>query len=589
MRLISFLFTLFVGLNLSAQLIPNNRKTDWSVAGIKDTNTSNFIQFNMALNGLFGDGITPNDAAFTNFLSQHNGENLTLFFPAGNYLFQQTIAIPSNTLLKGESSSLTKFIVQHANSGHGITIHGQSLADTSYLVQNHQLNDSIIIVHNPTLFQEGDWIQLIQNDAQFITSSWAANTVGQIIQIESINGNNILLKSKLRLNYDTQLTPFIKKINPVENCGIECISIERMDNTAPEQASNIHFSYAVNCWVAGIESKNTTFAHLEAEYSSNLAVNRCYFHDAFGYGDGGRAYGVMLHFTTNECLIEDNIFKHLRHSMILQAGANCNVFAYNYSEEPYWTEVNPLLPSNSSGDMVLHGNYPYLNLFEQNIGQNIVIDNSHGANGPFNTFFRNRAASFGVFFSDATSPSQNIIATEIPNTSFPYSVVNYTISGIDHLLIGNNNKGTIVPAGTQNISESSLIYTQNPPYVQPAYYATIGAPNPMNSASNPAENRFNSNSIFSTSCGQSDLSLIEKSTISKLFPNPTNETFSIEVKSQIEQLTIFNSLGQLIYSNDKPSLLEQINASLWPSGIYSVKLLNQNGEVITIKLIKSNN
>jgi hypothetical protein len=275
--------------------------------------------------------------------------------------------------------------------------------------------------------------------------------------------------------------------------------------------------------------------------------------------------------------------------MILQAGANCNVFAYNYSEEPYWTEVNPLLPSNSSGDMVLHGNYPYLNLFEQNIGQNIVIDNSHGANGPFNTFFRNRAASFGVFFSDASSPSQNIIATEIPNTSFPYSVVNYTISGIDHLLIGNNNKGTIVPAGTENILENSLFYFQIPSFVQPAYFAAIGAPHPMNSSSNPAENRFNSNSIFSTSCGQTDLGLKEVSMNFSIFPNPTSEEFTIELTSQIEKITITNSIGQPIYSKDNPCQIEHINSNLWPSGIYIITLLNSKGEVFSDKLIKSNN
>ncbi len=40
------------------------------------------------------------------------------------------------------------------------------------------------------------------------------------------------------------------------------------------------------------------------------------------------AYGTMLHFTTGECLIENNIFEHLRHSTIVQAGANGNVFGY---------------------------------------------------------------------------------------------------------------------------------------------------------------------------------------------------------------------------------------------------------------------
>lgn len=582
----SILFSVCLSFSLSAQLIPTSRKTDWSLAGIKDTSTQNFSTFDALQIGLISDGITPNDNALNNFFSVHQNEAIRLLFPSGTFLFNQAITLPSNTIIKGNGAENTTFTIQHSNSGHGILIHGQATSDTTKLVQIGQFNDSIITVYNSSNFQPNDWIQLIQNDSQLITSSWAANSVGQIIQIESINGNQIKLKSKLRLTYALTVNPYIKRILPSTNVGIECLKIERIDNTAPEQASNVHFSYAVNSWVSGIESSNTTFAHIEAEYSSNLAMNRCYFHDAFGYGDGGRAYGIMLHFTTNECLIEDNVFKHLRHSMILQAGANCNVFAYNYSKEPYWTEVNPLLPSNSSGDMVLHGNYPYLNLFEQNIGQNIVIDNSHGANGPFNTFFRNRAESFGVFFSDATSPSQNIIATEIPNTGFPYSVVNYTISGTDHLLLGNNNKGTIVPAGTDVIPENSLFYLENPNYVQLAYFAGIGTPNLLNSNSNPAENRFINNSIFSTSCGNTDLGLSEEEQSIKLSPNPFSSSLTIYSDSQMEKIEIFNCLGERIYSKSDNSVNESINTGDWQNGVYFIKILQTDGRSTSQKLIK---
>lgn len=589
MRYYSALFTICLSFNLSAQLIPSSRKTDWTVAGIKDTSTQNFSTYDALQIGLNSDGLTPNDNALNNFFAAHQNESIRLIFPSGTYVFNYSINLPSNTIIKGVGAENTTLIIHHGNSGHGILIHGEATTVTTDLVQIGQFNDSVITVNNASSFQANDWIQLIQNDSQLITSSWAANSVGQIIQIESVNGNQITLKSKLRLTYNLSVNPYIKRILPATTVGIECIKIERIDNTAPEQASNIHFSYAVNSWVSGIESSNTTFAHVESEFSSNLAVNRCYFHDAFGYGDGGRAYGILLHFTTNECLIEDNIFNHLRHSMILQAGANCNVFAYNYSKDPYWTEVNPLLPSNSSGDMVLHGNYPYLNLFEENIGQNIVIDNSHGANGPYNTFFRNRAESFGVFFSDATSPTQNIIGTEIPNTTFPYSVVNYTILGTDHLLLGNNNKGTIVPAGTDVITENSLFYSQNPNFVQPIYFAGIGSPNALNGNSNPAQNRYLNNSIFSTSCGKSDLGINEKEQTFKLSPNPFSSNFSIASDGQIEKMAIFNCLGELIYHKSDFPHNASIFTSDWQDGIYLIEIYTKDGQLITEKVIKSNN
>lgn len=120
------------------------------------------------------------------------------------------------------------------------------------------------------------------------------------------------------------------------------------------------------------------------ENSNNILVNNCYFTRGYGYGGGGRAYGTVLQFTSGNCLIFNNIFEHLRHSVLLQAGVNGNVISYNYSFDPYWEEA--LYPSDFGGDLVCHGNFVFANLFEGNICSKMSIDNSHGINGPYNTF-----------------------------------------------------------------------------------------------------------------------------------------------------------------------------------------------------------
>jgi hypothetical protein len=260
-----------------------------------------------------------------------------------------------------------------------------------------------------------------------------------------------------------------------------------------------------------------------------VAVTHSYFHHAFEYGGGGRAYGVMLHFSTNECFIYHNTFEHLRHSMIVQAGANGNVFAYNRSLDPYW-EQGIFFPSNSAGDMVLHGNYPFANLFEQNDGQNIVIDNSHGANGPYNTFFRNRGSLYGIFFSDDTSPKQNFVANEIPNTSAPYSLVNYNILGGDHFIYANNNKGTTDPPGTGSLNDSSYYFTAGIPNFIPAgYYASIGLPNAMNAGTIGASVYASEGDYFAGSCNYLADLKVESVANERLFmyPNPANEYLKI--------------------------------------------------------------
>lgn len=143
----------------------------------------------------------------------------------------------------------------------------------------------------------------------------------------------------------------------------------------------------------------------------------------------------------------------------------------------------------------------YANLFEQNDVQNIVIDNSHGANGPYNTFLRNRASLYGIFFSDNTSPSQNFIGNEIPNTGFPYSTVNYNILGNDQFSYGNNNKGTVAPVGTSNVTDLSYHYLVKPDFVQGYQWGKIGLPNAMNTSSVPATDRYVTNDIFAGTCG----------------------------------------------------------------------------------------
>jgi hypothetical protein len=471
-------------------------------------------------------------------------------------------------VLRGAGAPSTILKIDHGGSGHGIVAEGSIEINDTCGIFPAQKNNTALRVFNPSVFAPGDWIRIIQQDSDLVYSSWGLNSVGQIIKVVSIQGDSLYLDSPLRLEYPSSRHPFIRKMNPISNVGIECLTIQRMDDTAPEQSSNIHFKNAVNCWVNGIESVNTTFAHIEASACSNLSITNSFMHDSFNYGGGGRGYGVMLHFTSNECLIYNNIFKHLRHSMILQAGANGNAFAYNHSIEPYWTGSG-FLPSDAAGDMVLHGNYPYANLFEQNDGQNMVIDNSHGSNGPYNTFFRNRGSLFGLFFSDATSPNQNLVGNEITNSSFPYSSFNYNIQGMGHFIFGNNNKGTILPIGTDNLLDTSYCFQSRPSEIPPSFWSSIGMPNALGSGSIPATYNFNQGDYFSTACGgTTSLGIQEENhTNLSLFPNPADKFLQIQLEeNEPIYLAILDLQGNTILKEQDFSSI--LDISFLSSGSY---------------------
>ena len=580
-----FLISIFCYCNLNSQIIPNNRMYDWSSFGLKDTTTLNFNSIDLSNYGLYSSGLSPNDSLLLSIISttsSGSAAGVILNFPAGTYLFNQTISLPGNIVLKGKGADSTILKFDLNGSGHSIEVSGSISSDTTAIIQDIYKDSSSIFVHNTSSFISGDWIRIIQNDGSLINNGWALNTVGQIVRISQVINNKLILSSKLRENYNTSSQPYIKKIILKENTGIECLKIIRED-VSTNQVSNLKFSRTANCWVSGIESDKCNFAHVDIEYSSNLSISKSYFHDAHNYGSGGKAYGVMLHFTSNECLVEDNIFNHLRHSMILQAGANGNVFSCNYSLDPFWTGV--FFPSNAAGEIVLHGNWPYANLFEGNDVGNIVVDNSHNANGPHNTFLRNRARGYGIFFSDTSSPGQHFIGNEITNDSLgaPFNSLNYFIQGSNHLLFGNNYLGNIDPIGTDSLPILSYAYSSIPNFIPSNQWAGIGPPNNLNSVSIPAKDRYIYNAIFSNSCGENltDLKIINQNNF-KIYPNPFSNELHILGKN-IKNIKIHDSFGKLVYDQQNNFNIKNIN---WKKGIYLISIKSDNNSY-SYKVIKN--
>lgn len=59
------------------------------------------VRVDMQAYGAVGDGITPNDQVIGNFLATFFGLGAILEFPSGTFVFNQTIQLPSNFILRG--------------------------------------------------------------------------------------------------------------------------------------------------------------------------------------------------------------------------------------------------------------------------------------------------------------------------------------------------------------------------------------------------------------------------------------------------------------------------------------------------------
>ncbi|RMF25463.1 MAG: T9SS C-terminal target domain-containing protein, partial [Bacteroidetes bacterium] len=562
---------------LFGQVIPPERLSDWAQAGAT-LPTDSLPIVDAAAYGLVGDGQTPNEDLLNDLIKAHAGSGAVLLLPEGHFRFEGPLKLQDGVVLRGASSEATVLEFSGVGEEDLIQVRGTALPDTLPLAAPALRGSRRLLLESVPSWGAGTWLQLLQEDGDRITSSWAAFSTGQIVRVDSIADRQVWLAQPLRQDYELERLPRVVRLKVVKGVGLECLKI-RSSNPTDGQTANLAFAYAVDCWVRGVESENCNFAHLRAERSARLLVEGCYFHRAFDYGGGGKGYGVVLQFATGDCLVQNNVFERLRHAMLLQAGANGNVFAYNFSTDPFWTGTS--LPANAAGDIVLHGNYPYANLFEGNICQNIVLDDSHGPNGPLNTFFRNRTESYGLFMSPSVpSNRQNFVGNVIAWSGSPLVPALFVLSGEDHFLYGNHFQGSVTPPGTEQLPDTSLFLQALPPFLAQAEEWLIGTPYGLNTAANPARLRY-LNAISPTTCPGEVLSSLPESRRPawRLYPNPSPNGFWVEGLPEGENalLEIFDSRGRRLERKSIRGDETDFFGKHLPAGLYWVHLLTADG------------
>jgi len=446
--------------------------------------------------GATGNGTTNDQPAVMSAIAALGGNLGYVYFPPGNYLLTASVPLPDSVILKGYSSDSSVLLFNFGTASLDcITLSGTSASAFIQIDFGYTKGNFRIISDSAFLFNPGDFAEIIEENGSWdnVPATWATQSVGQIVQIDHINNDSIFLMSPLRITYESQLNPRIRKISPRVNAGVECLKIKRLDQSS--SGANIMISLAANCVVRGMESDKSVSAHVDIFQSSRILVEGNYFHHSFLYdGASKHGYGVTLNGHSGECLVTNNIFRYLRHAMMAKTGANGNVFSYNYSREVHRSE--PV--SNYGGDISLHGHYAYANLFEGNIVQNIMIDHYWGPSGPYNTFFRNRAETYGIIFSagnPSTSNSQHIVGNDVTYNGIFLGP--YDITGTGHIQHGNNIDGTITPSGTDTLADTSYYLTVAPIFWDIAdSWPSLGIPNVIDAGTIPAKARWDQGSGF---------------------------------------------------------------------------------------------
>jgi len=478
-----FLLSVILNSNIYPQIIPDDRRINWSPGipgGIPEISGPilNVINFGADLSGQHDS--YPAFIKAINSLPESGG---VVFIPYGTYRIDSVVRITgSNIVFRGEQSRLPKLLSY--SKGNSIEIRSTKKGRWQSLVSGYEKNSNAVKVENASDFRNYQFAEIQQeNDSLLMYTnpewkqSWSENSVGQIFEIDSLNNNTIFLKNRLNISFSLVQKPMIRPVDMIVNTGFEDLYIEKMiaaDHT-------FHFENTAYCWIRKVESYHTRRTHVSITASFANEVRESYFHHSFDYGGGGSGYGVECRMHTTGTLVENNIFDSLRHAMLVQTGANGNVFAYNYSVNPVQGEGEINLNKGwIPPDISIHGHYTFMNLFECNHVSEIGIADYWGPAGPGNTFFRNKVIDEGIFFYDQTH-RQNVVGNE---TTAITDRDNKSRDNIIKANVVNNEAVKPVP-----VLPVSLYLDRTPPFLK-GYKWPVYGPDVTGKNKLPAQERY---------------------------------------------------------------------------------------------------
>jgi hypothetical protein len=480
------------------------RRIHWENAGYPGTipevpNTVDVKDY-----GAVGDGITDDFQAIAAAIAAAPNPG-GIFLPQGRYKIRSKITLTQGRILRGAGAGKTRLEFNLGGSAENcIEIITYQRGDFTPVISGFHKGSTSLGVGDGSLFKPGDTAEIQQDNDPAVmytdpewNQSWAQDAVGQFFNVIGVAGNTLTIDRPLHLDFRPELNPRVRPNGLIDNVGIEDLHIKRLD---AGDGHTILIKNAANCWVRRIESEYTYRSHVQITSSMNIELRENYFHHSHDYGGGGHGYGVDCSLHTTDCLIENNVFEHLRHSMMVHVGANGNVFAYNYSLDPFqntgtWTPC----------DISIHGHYPFMNLFEGNILQEIGIGDYWGPAGPGNTFFRNRLESENIDVMDH-SHDQNIVGNELTGGSNSISIQAEVEGTLVH---GNNENGTIRwdPLIPDHVLPESYYLPFKPDFFGQMEWPSLGGDKALDAGTIPAKVRYESGSPVPGSSGDSSVTI----------------------------------------------------------------------------------
>jgi hypothetical protein len=490
-------------IDLAARLI------DWTRAGVEGGVVTYSSEVNFLTKGGDSSGFLDNSVILQNLLNGLS-EDTVINFPAGTYLFNRRILLNEGTskdlpgvIIRGAGTDSTKFIFSDPNTdGLGLfNVTGIAKGSPISITGGLTKGSTSITLSTVGGVVAGDWIYIEQDNdftamattrdiSDYLTtidnsSGWARRTVGQVVKVSAVNGAALTLDRALHLDF-TWANPTATVAKMASGIGFEDFTIE--DGAGAANRINFNFVRSVNSWVKNVHSVMAVRYHLRTDLSANLTVRDSFFDDAHRHDGGGHGYGTLIGGATTHTLIENNVYRRLRHAMIWKEGANGNVFAYNYSFDGI--QDGSVVAKDISG----HGHYAFGNLIEGNVAEFIHVSDFWGPIGPNNVFLRNRTTKERILIEDRTV-NQVIAGNELVSPTSPFIAIDATSTGA--YVHGNNEGGTLQwRTGEAQTVVNSYFYSRQPTYWNISDpWPSMGPEYTAGTNTIPAKNRWDNNQM----------------------------------------------------------------------------------------------
>lgn len=519
--LIAFLLGGVQFFNLRAQeIIPDDRRIEWTPGipgGIPEITGP---IFNVVDYGADIMGIEDSHPAIVNAIVAVPSSGGVVYFPPGTYRISNIITIEKNNVVLRGAGRSSRLLSEASNDCFSVVTYQRGTWQT--LAADAIKGSLTVDVPDGSKFTVGKFAEIEQsNDSALMYTDpdwivdWGEQSVGQLLEVEKVEGNTLTFTLPLNYTFTSALEVQIRPQGLITGVGFEDLYLEKM----VASGSNILFKNTAYCWVKNVESYHTRRLHVDHNTTLGNEIRDSYFHRSFSYGGGGSGYGVGCGIHVSNTLVENNIFDSLRHAMIIQVGANGNVYGYNYSSNPVQGDGETNLNVGwDPPDISNHGHYAYMNLFEANEVVEIGIGDYWGPAGPGNTYFRNRVRGEGIVYHDASHKQNNVgnVTTQFKDSGGP------ALEKLEH---GNVVGGTTVwdPDITNQVLPASYYLDEKPAFFGDMNWPLIG---PDADASNilPAQYRFENLPYFTVGAEASSVGQYQKLEFSianeKTYENP---------------------------------------------------------------------